>query len=196
MKIDPKVLEGRVTAADSRAYWYGWGRLDAGEPPVHGMSSNTDAVWKFGRLYGEQERAYALEQRGFAHGIQTSWENFRASGGKTIYREGTDDAMRKIKVAHDGMEDRDYVEGWTDGETWNGFVVPWLDYAAIYAMDKASPLFEREESHLDMVPDPEAEGEFLLFEVVNGERHPLKHMQIRYRRHWCFDGWTFSEVEW
>lgn len=75
---------------DVSAYWYAWGRLDAGDAPVvvyptHSpMPSPTATAWHFGRqwakLRAEQERG----QRLMTPGIPTAWDNYVASGGRSL----------------------------------------------------------------------------------------------------------------
>lgn len=69
--------------------WYAWGRLDQGHPPVVGSEqagavNSTDTAWLFGRMYAEQERAFAASETGHAYGIQTAWENFVLTEGKSL----------------------------------------------------------------------------------------------------------------
>lgn len=75
--------------ADLVAFWYAWGRLDQGHPPVVGSEqagavNSTDTAWLFGRMYAEQERAFAASETGHAYGIQTAWENFVLTEGKSL----------------------------------------------------------------------------------------------------------------
>ena len=77
--------------ADLVAFWYAWGRLDQGHQPVVGSEqagavNSTDTAWLFGRMYAEQERAFAASETGHAYGIQTAWENFVLTEGKSLNR--------------------------------------------------------------------------------------------------------------
>lgn len=77
---------------DAMGWAYAFGRLDQGHPPVAIIApdrapSSTGTAWLFGRMWAALKR----EERdpnvgGYFPGIQSAWDNFAASGGRTLRR--------------------------------------------------------------------------------------------------------------
>lgn len=63
------------------AIWYAWGRVD------EGSLSLERSPWKFGELYGEMHRDFAMERRTSTVNMQDAWSRFVATGS-SIEREG------------------------------------------------------------------------------------------------------------
>jgi hypothetical protein len=67
---------------------YAWGRMDAGEEPVTGhedsLPTTADTARKFSDLYTAMMAEFYARTRVSAIGLPSAWENFRASGGRTV----------------------------------------------------------------------------------------------------------------
>lgn len=92
----PDLAAGDVDAyatADTAGYYYAFGRLDQGHPPVAILApdrapSSTATSWLFGRMWAAMQRDYRDPNvGGYFPGIQPAWENFVASGGRSLYRQ-------------------------------------------------------------------------------------------------------------
>jgi len=81
-------IDRRVERADAVGTMYAYGRMDQGHPPVLGLNDSgpnpTDSAWTFGRMYGEQERAFSEGTQGYAYGLATAWDHFVANEGKSL----------------------------------------------------------------------------------------------------------------
>lgn len=89
-----EMIQKIADRADIVGFWYAWGRLDQGHPPVLGSENDptpntTSTAWTFGRMYAEQKRAFAAGEVGFSHGVPSAWENFVLTEGKSIDRPRT-----------------------------------------------------------------------------------------------------------
>mgnify|MGYP007112270006 CR=1 FL=1 len=85
-------IEAATTLANTEAYWYAWGRMDAGDaPPVgsnEGCPNSVDSAWRFAAFYASQKKR-SLEREGrreggVTYGLISCWEEFRESGGRRI----------------------------------------------------------------------------------------------------------------
>ena len=82
------------TVNDAAGFWYAFGRMDQGHAPVviqpsHGSSpSQSTTAWHFGRLWAAEQYRFSTEG-GSSSGMETSWENYVASGGRTLHRVRT-----------------------------------------------------------------------------------------------------------
>lgn len=87
----PKPITEAETRDDLAGYWYAFGRLDQGHPPVaemahvDGSPSATSTAWLFGALWMASQREFR-DHGGYCPGMQTAWDNFVASGGHTLQR--------------------------------------------------------------------------------------------------------------
>lgn len=78
---------------DVSAYWYAWGRMDQGHPPVLGhltlddsKPSKVTSAWEFGRMWARAKAALRSGEQTYVPSLQDAWANFVASGGHTLYR--------------------------------------------------------------------------------------------------------------
>lgn len=78
---------------DAGGFFYAHGRMDQGHPPVatsHGEAEPTTTItaWLFGRMWAAMQHEYRDPQGrgGYFPGIETAWENFARSGGRTLLR--------------------------------------------------------------------------------------------------------------
>lgn len=75
---------------DAAGYYYAYGRIDGGHPPVAGLitdghASEVPTVWLFGRMWMQSQREYrSAETGGYFPGIVSAWENFVATGGRSV----------------------------------------------------------------------------------------------------------------
>lgn len=87
----PKAVTPAETQDDLAGYWYAFGRLDQGHAPVaemahvDGAPSATSTAWLFGALWMAAQREFR-DQGGYSPGIERAWDNFVASGGRTVQR--------------------------------------------------------------------------------------------------------------
>lgn len=95
--MEPRIIstedvqnEGTDPSKDLSAYWYAWGRMDAGEEPVvicPALSPHRDAVataWLFGATWSKACAEVDRGRSSFLPGIPAAWDNFVLSGGRNI----------------------------------------------------------------------------------------------------------------
>lgn len=88
----PKAVTEAEIRDDLAGYWYAFGRLDQGHPPVAAQlhaedaPSTTSTAWLFGSMWMASQREYRdpAGRGGYFPGIEPAWENFVASGGRTL----------------------------------------------------------------------------------------------------------------
>lgn len=90
----PEWADASYNVDDASGYWYAYGRLDQGHPavviePSHGPDpSQSVTAWHFGRMWAAVQHEYRNpDGRGGAFpGLPSAWDNYVASGGRTLYR--------------------------------------------------------------------------------------------------------------
>jgi len=105
--------------------------------------------------------------------------------------------LHRAKVRMDAMDPGDYVLGWADDIGWNGFARVWLEYPALYALDKSMPIFEPTWDNGPYIRVEGESGNWHFFDVADGheDESELPRVKINDVWHWDMGGWTFEEVD-
>ena len=86
-EMEPREVD-EYRGADTGAYHYAFGRMDAGDPPVVTQAgeprpTTTITAWHFGREWANLQLAWH-RGGGYSPGLASAWENYAESGGHTL----------------------------------------------------------------------------------------------------------------